>query len=273
MSLKQKIFEYGVEPKRRRGQNFLIDENILKKIVHTAKLTKKDTVVEIGAGLGFLTNLLSTAGKKVFAIELDKELFEILKKEVGDKKNITCIKDDAREVPLNTFGKKNGSYRVVANIPYNITSQIIQKFLEGTPQPWDMILLIQKEVAERICAQPPDMSILACAVQYFAAPKILFDVSRSCFYPQPNVDSIVLHIQCNKQERSLKDSAHFFRCIHAGFAQKRKFLISNLQKGLAVPRNELERVFERLGIPLTIRAQELSVDQWKELVKQVFVHL
>ncbi len=274
MSLKQKIFEYGVEPKRRRGQNFLIDENILKKIVHTAKLTKKDTVVEIGAGLGFLTNLLSQGAKKVFAIELDKELFEILKKEVDDKKNVTCIQDDAREVSLHTFGKKNGSYRVVANIPYNITSQIIQKFLEGMPQPCDMILLIQKEVAERICAQPPDMSILACAVQYFAASKILFDVSRSCFYPQPNVDSTVLRITVQgieltgsrvKPGMTKADSTYFFQCIRAGFAQKRKFLISNLQKGLHVPRKELERVFECLGIPLTIRAQELSVDQWKKL--------
>ena len=282
LSLKQKIFEYGVEPKRRRGQNFLIDENILKKIVSVAGITKKDTVVEIGAGLGFLTNLLSQVAKKVFAIELDKELFEILKKEVSDKKNIICIQDDAREVPLSTFGKKNGSYRVVANIPYNITSQIIQKFLEGTPHPSDMILLIQKEVAERICAQPPDMSILACAVQYFAKPKILFDVSRFCFYPQPNVDSTVLRITVQgieltgsrvKPGMTKADSAHFFRCIHAGFAQKRKFLISNLQKGLHISRKELERVFGHLGIPLTIRAQELSVDQWKELIYTLVTYL
>lgn len=275
MSLKQKIFEYNVEPKRRRGQNFLIDENVLKKIVVSAGLTKKDTVVEIGAGLGFLTKLLSQEAKKVFAVELDKGLFEILKKEVSDFKNVKCIQDDARDIPLTTFGKKNGSYHVVANIPYNITSQIIQKFLENKPRPSQLILLIQKEVAVRICAKPPNMSILACAVQYFGEPKILFDVSRSCFYPSPAVESTILKIVIPDRSQvgiKKRDSESYFRIVRTGFAQKRKFLISNLQKGLNVPRKELELVFKVLDISLTARAQELSVSQWKELANQLVMN-
>lgn len=269
MSLKQKIFEYGVEPKRQRGQNFLIDENVLKKIVSRTHLSKKDTVVEIGAGLGFLTKLLAQKVKKVFAVEIDKGLFEILTKEVRECKNVTCIQDDARDISLQTFGKKNGSYSVVANIPYNITSQIIQKFLEGEPRPSQLFLLIQKEVAMRICAQVPDMNVLACAVQYSATPRILFHVSRSCFYPVPSVDSVVIYIDCADYARTQKESEQYFRCVRAGFARKRKFLISNLLHGLDISRKELEHIFTHSAISLTVRAQELSISQWIELSERL----
>lgn len=270
MSLKSRINEYGIAPKHHRGQNFLIDGNVLKKIVSVANVTKKTTVVEIGAGLGFLTKMLAEKVKKVFAIELDKELAEILKKECALYSNIKIIQDDAREVETNRFGKKNGDYTVVANIPYNITSIIIQKFLKAKVAPSRLVLLIQKEVGERICARPPHMNLLALSVQQCARPQILFSVSKNCFFPKPKVDSVVIDIELfTHAQKNEKEKEFFFSCIKAGFLQKRKFLLSNLHKGLTVSRDELEKIFCEFSIPFTARAQELSLAQWEKLVSQL----
>lgn len=181
-------------PKHHRGQNFLTDRNVLNNIVQRAHVGLTDTVVEIGAGTGNLTELLARKAGRVIAIEIDRDLIPVLEKRCSAYPNVEIVKDDARAFDPESYELQPGGYCVVANIPYNITSMIIRKFLEETPRPSRMVLLIQKEVAERICAHPPHMSIMALSVQYFATPKILFPVSRNCFTPRPAVDSAVIEI-------------------------------------------------------------------------------
>ncbi|MBI2644847.1 ribosomal RNA small subunit methyltransferase A [Candidatus Uhrbacteria bacterium] len=208
----QFLRESGVRPLHRRGQNFLIDTNIIRKIVEAAGIKKTDTIVEIGSGSGELTAELAVRAKKVVAVEIDAHLFWILDSRFrgndkgGDENdNITLLKDDIRAIPNTIFGKKDGAYRVIANIPYHITSQIIRKFLENTPRPKELILLMQKEVAQRIAASPPQMSLLAVSVQYYAEARILFPVSRNSFFPKPNVDSAVVRLV-------VKDSKQYKNC-------------------------------------------------------------
>lgn len=251
--------------KRWRGQHLLNDRNMLRKIVSAADLQPTDTVVEVGAGTGNLTVLLAQRAQRVIAIEIDSELMAVLRERVASMPPVEIIHDDARTFNPRAHGLSVGSYAVVANIPYNITSLLIRKFLEANVPPSKMILLIQKEVALRICAQPPHMSLLSVAVQYYADPRILFSVPRTCFTPKPNVDSAVIEIVLHTNRGDEVDAAQFFRIVTAGFAHKRKYLISNLSIGLAIPRDRLVPLFEKLGISLTARAQELILNQWQAL--------
>ncbi|MBI4252680.1 ribosomal RNA small subunit methyltransferase A [Candidatus Uhrbacteria bacterium] len=267
----------GVTLKRWRGQHILNDGNVLKKIVSAAAIQPTDTVVEIGAGTGNLTVLLARRARRVIAIEIDNDLIPILRERCKDYPNVEIIHDDARTFDHTNYELQTTNYFVVANIPYNITSLLIRKFLEADVVPSKMILLIQKEVALRICAQPPHMSLLAVAVQYYAHPRVLFSVGRTCFSPRPNVDSAVIEIMEIMGSGAIKliapdpiisiISDHvFFRVVHAGFAHKRKLLISNLAPVIPAKAGiQIVDIFSQLHIPPTARAQELSLDQWKAL--------
>lgn len=257
----------NIKPKKHRGQHFLTDKNILKKIVEAGAVARGDTVVEIGAGTGNLTELLAQRAGRVVAIEIDKDLIPILKERMSIFRNVEIIHDDARFFDPANVGLV--SYSVVANIPYNITSLLIRRLLEADPPPSKMILLVQKEVAVRICARPPEMSILSVAVQYYADARILFSVPRTCFSPRPKVDSAVLSVMPKRTLRN--DVDDFFCIVHAGFAHKRKLLASNLAS--VIPPEEgiqIKNIFNKLSIPSNARAQELSVEQWKALAKALF---
>ncbi|MDO8571426.1 MAG: 16S rRNA (adenine(1518)-N(6)/adenine(1519)-N(6))-dimethyltransferase RsmA [bacterium] len=266
-SISWQLLEHGVNPKHHRGQNFLIDKNILHKIVDAADIKKTDVIVEIGAGLGTLTCELAKKAKKVFAVEIDKDLLPLLKENTAAYRNVTIIKDDALEVSLSRYGKKDGSYKVVANIPYHITSRLIRLFLEEHPKPSSLVLLIQKEVAQRIGAKPPHSSLLSLSVQYYAEPRILFSVSRNCFSPKPNVESAVIRLDVIPSSHLPKQTEQdaFFRLIKAGFAAKRKFLANNLASGLDISPVTIREAFLTLHISEKARAQELSLEQWKLL--------
>ena len=187
------------KPNKRLGQNFLISQKVLQRIIQTAELSKKDTVLEIGPGLGTLTQALAQRVKKVIAIEKDKRMVEILKDVLGDYKNVEIIQGDIlKDSPSDTVLPKHKDcirrtvldapkYKVVANIPYYLTSPLIRLFLESIKPPQEMVLLIQKEVAQRICSRPPKMSLLAIAVQFYSQPKIISYVSKKSFWPQPRV--------------------------------------------------------------------------------------
>jgi len=270
----------NIRAKRHRGQHFLFDKNILQKIVAAAHISPVDTVVEIGAGTGNLTELLARHAQRVVAVEIDKDLLPILRgrmdriRDVGTARAISLVEiiaDDARAVANARFGDQDGDYLVVANIPYNITSLLIRKFLEEYPRPSRCILLIQKEVAQRICARPPDMNILALSVQLFADPKILFPVSRNSFSPKPNVDSAVIELVVKRPDHSnkQKDNRAIMRLITAGFSSKRKLLASNLSNTLNISKDDVFRAFEAGNIPRQARAQELSLDQWTILEQRV----
>jgi len=281
-------------PKKSLGQNFLKDDAVLQRIVKNAELSADDIVIEIGPGQGALTELLAQKCKKVIAIELDDRLIESLHNKFIDNENTEIIHGDILEINLvdlisnfqfpisNQFSKSNDKilenksnveYKVVANLPYYITSPIIRLFLETQFPPKEMIIMVQKEVAERITAKAGNMSILAVSVQYYAKPEYLFTVSREAFDPIPKVDSAVIRIARDKRQetRNKQEAKDFFRIVRAGFSAKRKTLINNLSNGLQIDKKEIEEKLNTLGFTKNTRAQELSVENWKSLARLFYL--
>lgn len=266
--LKSILEKHNIHPSRRLGQNFLIDKNILNKIVQAADLTKDDTVIEVGPGVGVLTQELAGLAKKVIAIEKDRKMTEILGYVLEGIGNVEIINEDI----LKWENNQTQLYKVVANLPYYITSPVVRKFLEASwRQPNCMVLMVQKEVADRMVAVSPDMSILAVATQFYGKPKIVAKVSKNSFWPIPKVDSAIIRI--TRDERYTKDARGkekvFFRLVKVGFASKRKQLIGNLARGFNISREELEKIFNQLGFNMKVRAQELTISQWISLLQEI----
>ena len=253
---------YNIKPKHKYGQNFLISEEIYNRIIKVSDLKTDDIVLEVGPGLGFLTNKLSKICKKVISVELDKELFDILEKENKNKENIEFINQNILDFNQNNFFKK---YKIVANLPYKITSVFLRKFLSNKNKPESMVLMLQKEVAERIVASPPNMSLLSLSVQFYAKAEICFYVNKNNFYPEPKVDSAVIKIELKKQNKSSFNEKKFFQLLKIGFSAKRKMLKNNLSSGLHLKQEKIEESLKVLKLDIKVRAQELSLDNWKEL--------
>jgi len=258
------------------GQNFLRDKSIIQKIIQVANLTPADLVVEIGPGEGILTEELSKMVGKVLAIEIDRNLIPALHKRFAQNKKVEIINEDILKINLNklalSYNLKAKSYKIVANIPYYITSPIIRLFLESEIPPQEMILMVQKEVAERIVANPGKMSILALAVQYYAQAQILFSLPSTAFFPVPKVDSAVIRIVPNPThalplERGGVKRKKFFRIVRAGFSAKRKTLANNLANSFHLDKEAVENKLNKLGLAPLTRAQELSLEDWKKLSK------
>lgn len=260
-----------IKAKKSLGQNFLKDEAVLRRIVEGAKISDKDVVLEIGPGQGALTELLAKEAKKVLAIELDDHLIPALQEKFKADKNVEIIHGDILEINLpelvTSLQLTDNRYRVVANIPYYITAPIIRLLLETKYPPKEMILMVQKEVAERICARAGEMSILAVSVQYYAKAEYLFTVSKNSFEPVPKVDSAIIRITRNVEpETTSKEGTNkFFRVVRVGFSAKRKTLANNLAVGLQLNKKEIEEKLESLGFSKNTRAQELGVDDWQNL--------
>jgi len=259
--------KYGLQPSKKYGQNFLIDPEPIEKMILAAEIKKTDAVVEIGPGFGVLTFALAERAKKVLTFEIEKKLENYWRENVPD--NVEIIWGNVLNSPLLRRGAiflaRGGSYKVAANLPYQITSPVIRAFLEAENPPETMVLMVQKEVAERICAKPGDMSVLSVAVQYYAEPKIIAIVPRANFWPEPKVDSAIIVLKVYKVIKFIK-SEEFFRLVKAGFANRRKFLIKNLLP-VAGKKNkdELKKIFASIGLSETARAQELSVEKWQAL--------
>jgi len=268
MELPKKFFrKYNFRPLKYLGQNFLIDKNVLQKIIQAADLKKDDIVLEIGPGLGILTKELAEKAGKVIAVEKDKRMIEILKENIGDVENVRVVKNDilkTNHLPLIT-----NHYKVVANIPYYITSPIIRMFLESKNPPKQIVLLIQKEVAQRICAQPPKMNLLAVSVQFYAEPKIINYVSQKSFWPRPKVDSAIIKISQICTNLPQISRIRFFKTVKAGFSAPRKQLINNLSKGLKKNKAEIKKILLDCGFNLKARPGDLSVEDWVELVTKI----
>lgn len=264
-----------IKAKKSLGQNFLKDDTVLQRIVESAKLSEHDIVLEIGPGTGALTEKLAEFCKKVIAVELDDRLIEMLHNKLHNKENIEIIHDDILKINLpelifNNLKKLKANevkYKVVANIPYYITAPIIKLFLETKFPPSEMILMVQKEVAERICAKSGKMSILAVSVQYYAQSEYLFTVPKNVFEPMPKVDSAVIKIIINKKQetRYKQEVRNFFKIVRAGFSAKRKTLANNLSNGLQLDKKEVEKKLISLGFSKNVRAQELGVEDWKKM--------
>ena len=265
-TIKELLSKHGATPSKTMGQNFLVDNGVLAKIIEVAQLSKSDTVLEVGPGIGTLTQELAKTTKKVIAIEKDRKMAQILKETLRDCKNVKIINGDIRFLNPRSYILSD-KYKIVANIPYYLTSPLIRKFLEEKNPPELMVLMVQKEVAQRICANIPNMSLLAVSVQFYAEPKIISYVKKEYFFPSPKVDSAIIKIvlKASGGQTSAGFDEKFFKIVKAGFSQPRKQLANNLSKVLKKDRRAVELWLSQNDIKPEQRAQTLSIENWKDL--------
>lgn len=268
--IKEILRAHKIRPAHGLGQNFLADQNVLDKIVKASELKKTDVILEIGPGLGVLTTEIAQYVKKVVAVELDPIMVDISKATVSHQKNVEVVHGDILSADLTALGLKDLAYKVVSNLPYQITSPILRVLIGESPRPSDIYLTIQKEVAERITNQPPDANLLSNFVQYYSKPKILFTISPGSFWPQPEIDSSFIKISdvsdgkfpLNSEEQQI-----FFKLIKAGFSAKRKQLINTLSHGLTIEKSTVSEELSAINIDPTRRAETLSLDEWYSIYK------
>jgi 16S rRNA (adenine1518-N6/adenine1519-N6)-dimethyltransferase len=294
---KQLCHQYNIKPARTRGQNFLIREEVYDKIVKAANLKKSDIVLEVGPGLGFLTERIARRVKKVIAVELDDKLARALQARLEQQgiRNAEVVNGDILKIfnfqfsifkQIQNSKLENQNYKIVANLPYNITSIFLRKILSAEFKPSLMVLMLQKEVAERIVAKPGKMSLLAVAVQFYAKPKIIQFVPASSFWPKPEVDSTIIKLEviaATAMPRQRRGSAkagpwagqeskkfevneeEFFKLVRIGFSAKRKMLKNNLANGYHLNQEEVKNRLKMANFSLKIRAQELFLKDWIKL--------
>ena len=252
-------------PKKSLGQHWLKDPDILADIAEAAELTGDDVVLEIGPGLGTLTSRLLARANSVTAVEFDADLARKLPGQFPGKK-LTVVNQDILQFDLNQLPK---NYKVVANVPYYITSKIVEKLMTAENKPSIAVLLVQKEVAERIAAEAGNMSVLSVSVQIFAEAELDIEVPRQFFTPPPKVDSqvVVLRTRDNPLITS-EDQRDFFRIVKAGFSAKRKKLRSSLSGGLGIDKSVAEELLKNAGISPDARAEDLAIEDWKRLLKE-----
>jgi 16S rRNA (adenine1518-N6/adenine1519-N6)-dimethyltransferase len=258
---------FDLKPRKSLGQNFLVDEGALAKVAAAAELTAADIVLEIGPGLGSLTRHLAQAAARVVAVELDQNLLAPLRYVLADYPNVEIVHGDILNLQPSTFNLPAG-YKVVANIPYYITSAVIRHLLEAHARPDRIVLTVQKEVAQRLCAAPGAMSLLAVSVQFYSEPRIVARISAGAFYPQPEVDSAVVRLDVRARPAvDVPDTETFFRIVRAGFGQKRKQLRNALSAGLGLSGKAAEALLAQAGIDPRRRAETLTLDEWGKLAR------
>ena len=269
-----------INKQKRLGQVFLKNQDIIQKIIQTAEIESKDQILEIGPGKGVLTESLLQTNAKIFAIEKDRELVKFLEQRFKNNLNLKIIQTDIRDFLQsanwqNEYKIQDTKYKVIGNIPYYLTSHLLRILLENQIKPKLIVFMIQKEVAERIVAQPPQMSLLSVCVQFYAKPKIIAYVPRSAFWPQPKVDSVIIKLipypaQILKQ--NLGGQARidvFFKVVKAGFKQPRRLLLNNIYNNLNIKKDKIKEIFEQLNIPINARSQNLSVQNWISLAQKL----
>lgn len=255
--------------KKSLGQNFLVNEGIVAKIIAAANLSDEDTVLEVGPGTGILTRALVATGARVIAVEKDHRVIEDLNAEFSAAQ-IEIIEGDILEFNPEAQGLLDGEYKIVANLPYYITSHFIRTVFEEWPQPTSMVLMVQKEVAQRIIAKPPDMNLLALSIQYYADPKIITYVSKGSFRPQPNVDSAVIHLTPKKEYPLVAEKEPlFFSILKAAFSGKRKQLLNTLPTIISKNKQDTTELLESLGISPQARPETVSMEQWLILLNSL----
>ena len=261
--------KYNLTPSKQYGQNYLIDEAVIEKIITAAEIHDNDAVVEVGPGFGALTLTLAAKAKQVISFEIEKKLLPYWEEKQKHFPNIQIEWGNVLYQFASTALTLPSGYKVVANLPYQITSPVIRLFLETEKTPAEMIFMVQKEVAERLAAKPGDMSLLAVSAQYYASVQMVTIVPRTAFWPSPAVDSAVIKIISKHEPRNNEFERIFFSFVRAGFANRRKLLFKNLLPVVGKKNKvEFEKVFNELKLLPTARAQELSIEQWKELAKK-----
>jgi len=273
MAIKALLREWDLRPQRELGQNFLVDRHVLARILAAAEISVADTVLEIGPGLGTLTQALAERARRVVAVELDRQLVAVLHDRLQALPNVQVVSGDilALDIPGLVRGDEPASppcYKVVANIPYNITSAVLRYLLEGQERPELIVLMVQKEVAQRIVARPGEMSLLSVSVQFYGRPRIVQRVPARAFYPVPKVDSAILRIDPHADLAvAAQEVEAFFNVVRAGFGQRRKQLRNSLLHGLGLSAKCITEALVQAGVDGERRAQTLSVGEWVALFR------
>ena len=256
-----------LRPKRSLGQHFLKDPTYLARMVEAAEVSGADSVLEIGPGKGVLTAALADRAARVVAVELDERLAAYLAEEFADRPQVTIVQGDILEMdPSAVMGTDDGDggYKVAANLPYYITSAILRRILEAKRPPTLAAVMVQKEVAERICAEPDQMSLLSVSVQFYARPQLVEVVPAGAFYPKPKVDSAILRLDVYP-EPVVQDVRpdRYFSVVRAGFGQRRKQLANSLSANLGMPKSEVREALPASGIDPRRRPETLTLEEWR----------
>jgi len=271
MDVHRLLKQWNLQPSKGLGQNFLVDQAALEKIVAAAELTRADVVLEIGAGLGTMTGRLAREAGRVVAVELDRRLIPVLQSVLADFDNVTLVQGDILALdPAALVGAGGPPYTVVANLPYYITSAVLRHVLEASSKPRRMVITVQREVAERIVAGPGEMSLLAVSVQFYGRPQLLFGVKPGSFYPAPEVQSAVARVDLYDAPPvpvGEGGADAFFRVVRAGFSQRRKQLRNTLAAGLGRPPEEVAATLKAADVDPQRRAQTLSLEEWGRVAR------
>lgn len=271
--VKTLLRRHNLRPRKRLGQHFLVDEGILESIISAAELSSDDIVIEVGPGLGILTKKLAAAVARVVAVELDSRLVDALGKELADSGNVEIVHGDILKLaPQRLAGDylasvdSERSYKVVANLPYYITSPVLHHFLQASLKPSLMVVMVQKEVGEAIVASGGKMSLLAVGIQLYSKPTVIAHVPAKCFHPPPKVDSLVLRLDVYARPAvEVRDVNSFLDMVSCGFRAPRKQLRNSLAQALGMPPSQIAPMLEKVGIDARRRAETLSLDEWKGL--------
>jgi 16S rRNA (adenine1518-N6/adenine1519-N6)-dimethyltransferase len=261
---RRRLRQFDLKARKGLGQHFLIDQDVLETIIAAAELEPDDIILEVGPGLGILTRELAQRAGGVVAIELDDGLAALLERTLASFRNVTIINGDVLKIEPKEL-VKGQSYKVVANLPYYITSPVLRHFLEASAKPRAMVVMVQKEVARAIAAKPGDMSILSVSVQFYGEPKIIRVVPPESFYPAPEVDSAILKINVYPRPRVAVNERGFFDIVRAGFATPRKQLANSLAKGLGKEKAEVLPFLRKAKVDSSRRAETLAIEEWAEL--------
>lgn len=270
--------KYNITANKKLGQNFLINDNVIENIIEASNIEEKDLVIEIGPGLGTLTSKLLERAEKVIAIELDDKMISILKDRFKLYNNFILLNDDVLKIDLNSLIKENvgdlEKIKIVANLPYYITTPIIMKLLEDKLGIYSITVMVQKEVADRITAMPGDKlsGAITYSVNYYAEAKKIVFVDKSSFIPAPEVDSEVIKLDIRKTPVVEVDNEEmFFRVIKASFMQRRKTLVNGLvNSGIITDKVRIKEIFDNIGIDMNIRGEKLTIEQFAELSNLIY---
>lgn len=267
--------KYHFNFQKRFGQNFLIDTRVLDKIIGSAEITKQDCVLEIGPGIGTMTQYLAESAREVVAVEIDKALIPILEETLSAYDNVTIVNADILKVDIGKLVKEKNDgkpIKVVANLPYYITTPIIMGLFESHVPLISITIMVQKEVAERMQVGPgtKDYGALSLAVQYYAKPEIVANVPPNCFIPRPTVGSAVIRLTRHQQPPVQVDSEkHMFAMIRASFNQRRKTLVNGLLNGMGIPRDVILKALEKMGLSPTVRGEALTLEEFAVLSNEI----
>ena len=265
---KRELRRLDLRAKKGLGQNFLVDKHVLDRIVSTAKLTPDDYIIEVGPGLGVLTQELAEGAGRVVAVELDRTMAAALREKFADSSNVEIVEADILKCTPESLVEGNVTYKVVGALPYNIASAVLRHFLEAEHKPIIIVAVIQKEVAQSIAAKPGDMSLLSVGVQLYGRPSIVKYISPRSFYPQPKVDSAILSIDVYQDSPvKVKDEVAFFNVVRGGFSTPRKQLRNSLSHGLGLTPAEAGALLDSAGIDPRRRAETLSIEEWAALYR------